>query len=333
MASYLRIEKRGIDSAPSTAPMSTFDSPKAARPGGARLSRGRPQMENVMVTGFVASSRLQSPNRPPTLLVAIAGVLSLLAGGAFAEEPYFRLQLKQGQRYLDAVNCSDRVALNAGSTYANGACQLWRLVPAGGGWSRLQLKQSAKFLDAVNCSDQVGLHPGSTYAGGACQLWRVVSAGDGWYRLQLKQGGQYLDAVNCSDNVAMNPGSDYAGGACQLWRFVHSPAPANAPSPMLPPPPAPSVSPVPRPAPAPAPEPQVVKVDEGCHQYAYRAVQQFKVTQGRAGCATNSPPGRWQGNYEAHYGWCVKVSDNARGAEQAARDRWLTSCGAQHKID
>jgi hypothetical protein len=136
------------------------------------------------------------------------------------EETYYRLQLKQGGKYLDAVYCSDKLALSAGSTYAGGACQLWRLVPAGGGWSRLQLKQSGKYLDAVYCSDQVALNPGSTYASGACELWRLVPAGDGWSRLQLKQSGKYLDAVRCTDTVALNSGSTYAGGACQLWRLV-----------------------------------------------------------------------------------------------------------------
>jgi hypothetical protein len=98
----------------------------------------------------------------------------LVADDAVAQETYYRLQLKQGGKYLDAVNCSDQVAMNPGSTYANGACQLWRFVPAGDGWSRLQLKQGGKYLDAVNCSDQVAMNPGSTYANGACQLWRFV---------------------------------------------------------------------------------------------------------------------------------------------------------------
>ena len=142
------------------------------------------------------------------------------AGG---KDTYYRLQLKQGGKYLDAVNCSDQVALNPGSTYADGACQLWRFVPAGDGWSRLQLKQGGKYLDAVYCSDQLALNPGSTYANGACELWRFVPAGDGWNRLQLKQGGKYLDAAYCSDKVALNPGSTYANGACQLWRLVEAP--------------------------------------------------------------------------------------------------------------
>jgi len=147
------------------------------------------------------------------------------AGPAAAPPPpqsgrYYRLQIKQGGKYLDAVNCSDQVALNPGSTYAEGACQLWRLVPAGDGWSRLQLKQGGKYLDAVNCSEHLGLNGGSTYAGGACQLWRLVPAGGGWSRLQVKQGGKYLDAAYCSDKVALNGGSTYAGGACQLWRLA-----------------------------------------------------------------------------------------------------------------
>lgn len=284
--------------------------------------------KNVVKTDFSSSSSLPSISRPRMLWVAVAAALFLLAGSTFAQESYFRLQLKQGQKFLDAVNCSNQVALNASSSYANGACQLWRWVPAGEGWSRLQLKEGQKFLDAVNCSDRVALNAGSTYAEGACQLWRVVSAGNGWYRLQLKQGGRYLDAVNCSDNVALSPGSDYAGGACQLWRFVHSRPEAHAPGATPPP-----AAPVNLPAPQQRPPPQVVRVDEGCNQYANRAVQQFKLSQGRAGCAANNPPGRWQGNYDAHYGWCIRVSDPARGAEQAARDQWLNRCGAQHKID
>jgi len=139
------------------------------------------------------------------------------AGGPDA---YYRIELKQSGKYLDAVNCSDRVGLNPGSTYAQGACQLWRFVPADGGWNRLQVKHSGKYLDAVNCSDQVGLNPGSTYAGGACQLWRFVPTGDGWNRLQVKQGEKFLDAAYCSDKLGLTTSSAYAGGACQLWRLA-----------------------------------------------------------------------------------------------------------------
>src|SRR5512143_865130 len=176
---------------------------------------------------------------------------------------------------------------------------------------RLQVKQGGKFLDAVNCSDRVALHPGSDYANGACQLWRFVPAGDGWSRLQLKQGGKYLDATYCSDQVALSPSSDYANGACQLWRFVRTQAAAPA---------------------QPAPPAAVVKVDEQCDQYAQRAVQQFRLAQRRRECAMN-PSGRWQGNYDAHYNWCLGAQQNARGAEQQARDDWLNRCGAQTRFD
>jgi hypothetical protein len=137
-----------------------------------------------------------------------------------ARAPFQRLQVKHSGKYLDAVNCSAQVALSSGSTYAAGACQLWRFVPAGGGWNRLQLKQGGKYLDASYCSDNVVLNGSSAYAEGACQLWRLVPAGGGWNRLQLKQGGKYLDASYCSDKVVLNGSSTYAEGACQLWRFV-----------------------------------------------------------------------------------------------------------------
>lgn len=54
----------------------------------------------------------------------------LIAPRAVAQEAqYYRLQLKQGGKYLDAAYCSDKVALKGGSGYANGACQLWRFIP------------------------------------------------------------------------------------------------------------------------------------------------------------------------------------------------------------
>jgi hypothetical protein len=89
---------------------------------------------------------------------------------------YYRLQVKHSGKYLDAVNCSDQVALNAGSTYAAGACQLWRFVPVGDGWNRLQVKHSGKYLDASYCSDNVVLNGNSSYANGDCQLWRLTEA-------------------------------------------------------------------------------------------------------------------------------------------------------------
>ena len=136
---------------------------------------------------------------------------------------YYRLQLKSNGKYLDANKCSDQIGLNPGSSYADGACQLWRFVPAGGGYYRLQLKSNSKYLDAKYCSDEIGLNPGSNYAEGACQLWKLVPAGGGYYRLQLKSNSKYLDAKYCSDEIGLNPGSDYAEGACQLWKFAPAP--------------------------------------------------------------------------------------------------------------
>ena len=159
-------------------------------------------------------------------ITASIGLVLVNPNEAFAQRErghrYYRLQLKNGGQYLDADHCSTKVALNPGSDFDGGSCQLWRLVPAGDGWSRLQLKQNGQYLDADHCSTKVGLNPGSDYDNGSCQLWRFVPVGDGWSRLQLKQSGQYMDAYHCSTKVALNPGSDYAGGACQLWRLVPS---------------------------------------------------------------------------------------------------------------
>ena len=110
------------------------------------------------------------------ILTILWSCLLHIAPNALAQG-YYKIQLKSSGKYLDAVQCSDQIGLNPGSDYAGGACQLWRLVPAGDGWYRIQLKSGGKYLDAVRCSDQVGLNPGSNYAGGACQLWRLVPAG------------------------------------------------------------------------------------------------------------------------------------------------------------
>jgi hypothetical protein len=87
---------------------------------------------------------------------------------------WYRLQLKHGGQYLDAAYCTSPIGLNPGSTFENGACQLWKMVPAEGGWSRLQLKHGGLYLDADHCTPKLGLNAGSTFENGACQLWRMV---------------------------------------------------------------------------------------------------------------------------------------------------------------
>ena len=68
-------------------------------------------------------------------------------------------------------------------------------------------------------------------------------------------------------------------------------------------------------------------MDEHCDNYASAAVRQFKLTQSRRECAVR-PDGRWQASYDAHYNWCLRAPLDARGAEHAAREEWLTRCGA-----
>lgn len=112
-------------------------------------------------------------NSTPRRALVLAALTAAAAASAQAPS-YSRLQLKSDGQYLDAAHCTAKLTLNPGSTYAGGACQLWRLVPAGNGWSRLQLKSDGRYLDAVNCTATLGLNAGSTYANGDCQLWRLV---------------------------------------------------------------------------------------------------------------------------------------------------------------
>jgi hypothetical protein len=165
----------------------------------------------------VISARSISPS---LLCFVVALVQFSIFDSALAQSTFQRLQLKHGLKFLDADQCSNSVRMSGKSDWENGACQLWKLVPAGAGWSRLQLKHGGQFLDADHCSEQLGLNPGSSWEGGACQLWRIVPAGGGWFKLQLKHGGGFLDADHCTDKLGLNPGSDWEGGACQLWRFI-----------------------------------------------------------------------------------------------------------------
>ncbi len=158
---------------------------------------------------------------PSTLGVASAtlacAILAVAASPAAAQSP--------GGGFLDANHCGDKLDLDAGSDYEGGACQLWRLVPAGEGWSRLQVKHDDRYLDADHCGDELDLNPGPGADGGSCQLWRFVPAGDGWSRLQLKHNDEFLAAKHCGRKLTLEAQSDEAGAGCQLWRLV----PADTP--------------------------------------------------------------------------------------------------------
>src|ERR1043166_7135344 len=83
------------------------------------------------------------------LIVAFVGVSMLFATDGHAQKApthYYRVQLKHGGQFLDASYCGTKVALNSGSTFENGACQLWRLVDAGNRWNRVALKHWGEYL-------------------------------------------------------------------------------------------------------------------------------------------------------------------------------------------
>ena len=220
---------------------------------------------------------------------------------------YFRLQLKHGEKYLDADHCTNQVHMNPSSDWEQGACQLWRLVPAGDGWSRLQLKHGGHYLDAEYCASKVGINPGSDWDQGACQLWRLVPAGDGWFRLQLKHSGHYLDAEYCTDKVSMNPGSDWENGACQLWRLVAEQEATPAPA-----------------------KPAIDKVTQWrCDRYAKIAVEQYQDSI-RLQCNLGGP--RWQGIHNTHYQWCTQTPESQVYAETSARRNDLERCHASKGV-
>jgi hypothetical protein len=63
-----------------------------------------------------------------------------------------------------------------------------------------------------------------------------------------------------------------------------------------------------------------------CGQYAREAVVQFHDMRGH-NCGFSGP--RWQGNYDAHYGWCLTAAEHDRGGEAGARRSQLRECGAR----
>jgi hypothetical protein len=168
----------------------------------------------------VAKQRTASIGKRLAALAFVGAHAIFMADGAMAQSEFRRLQLMQTGQFLDADHCGPSVAMNPGSTWEGGACQMWRFVPAGGGWFRIQLAHNGHFLDADHCGEHIATNPGSNWAGGACQLWQIVPAGGGWFRLRLQYDGRFLDADHCSARVTLNPGSDFNGGACQLWREI-----------------------------------------------------------------------------------------------------------------
>jgi hypothetical protein len=63
-----------------------------------------------------------------------------------------------------------------------------------------------------------------------------------------------------------------------------------------------------------------------CDRYAREAVAQYHDMMAKS-CRFTGP--RWQGNYDAHYSWCLPAADRDRGGEAGARQRQLRECGAR----
>jgi len=264
----------------------------------------------MFLDNFNAVDCARAARRVAAVLVAVG--LSVLAGPAAAQEKFYRLQLKQNNKFIDATRCSDAVALSPRSAYDGGSCQLWSFIAQGGGWYRIQNKKTGKFLDALRCSGTVALQSRSEFNGGACQLWKVVEQPQGFVRLQLRNG-LYLDAAKCSDRLVATGLSDWDGGACQLWRVVPEWVKDEPPAPP-PPPPAPGVS---------------AEEQSRCRDYAATAVKQAKdalATQKCARMASTQPGGRWGTHTDPHYQWCLAAPRNARTSEGRARTELLRNC-------
>lgn len=171
-----------------------------------------------------------SPSGVWKWVVLGALVLVALIGGYYwytaSQVHYFRLELKNGSRYLTAENCSNHIVLADAPNAAEPGCELWREVPDTGGYTRYQLKNTKLFLTVTDClrgGKEAALAAKATGEDAACQRWQVVPKENGWSKLDLPAGKGYLDANHCrSDLLGLNPypGSTFDGGSCQLWRHV-----------------------------------------------------------------------------------------------------------------
>jgi hypothetical protein len=185
---------------------------------------------------FLATSvtKLSPDNPSPSgawkWFVLGALVLVALIGGYYwysaSQVHYFRLELKNGSRYLTADNCSNHIVLANAPNTAEPGCELWREVPDTGGYSRYQLKNTKLFLTVPSClqgAKQAALAAKATGEDAPCQRWREVPYANGWSLLDLPAGKGYLDANRCQSNVlGLNPypGSTFDDHGCQLWRHV-----------------------------------------------------------------------------------------------------------------
>jgi hypothetical protein len=72
--------------------------------------------------------------------------------------------------------------------------------------------------------------------------------------------------------------------------------------------------------------PAVHAADPGyCAHYASQAIWQFNRNRSIPGCF-HGADGRWNANYDVHYGWCISAPYEAVRAEDAYRGERLHEC-------
>ena len=58
------------------------------------------------------------------------------------------------------------------------------------------------------------------------------------------------------------------------------------------------------------------------------AVAQYKSSQLSRKCQVDPKDGKWGGDYQSHYKWCISATVDAARHEATLRDKHLLSCGA-----
>jgi hypothetical protein len=163
-------------------------------------------------------------------------------------------------------------------------------------------------------------------------IYAITADGDLlWYRHDGRDDGSFRWADNNGRKVGSgwNFKEVFSGGDGVIYAVANNGGSSGASSA-----PRPLERAIPRAGGLEAPRQEQLPPPENptCRNYAYRAIDQYKLTIKYAKCRVNSD-GRWNADYKGHYNWCLTAPQAARTNELKLRDDHLYRCGAQSTYD
>ena len=170
------------------------------------------------------------------------------------------------------------------------------------------------------------------FSGGDGVIYAVTANGDLlWYRHDGREDGTRRWAYDAPRQIGngWNFKQLFYGGDGVIYAVTDNSGSSGASSV-----PGPSERATPKPGGLEAPRQEQLPPPENptCRNYAYRAIDQYKLTIKYAKCRVNSDA-RWNADYKGHYNWCLTAPQAARTNELKLRDDHLYRCGAQSTYD